>query len=396
MRILTVTSKYRPALGGLELAVQELTARWQAAGHEVVIVTSRHQRRLPAYEQLDGIPVHRLFFTWRLPERPTRLALAKHALLLLLAPLVFLQLLLITRRFSPDVVNLHMAGSPTPYVWLLSRLLGKRLVVSLHGADVQELATMSPFRRRLVRSLLRHATAVTLNSHALLAQAAAILPGLTRKSLVTGNGITHQQLVAYEYQPHRRYIACVARLVPTKGVDVLISAFSMIADYWPNLDLLIAGDGSERERYQQMIAAKGLEQRVRLLGAVCHDQALALMKGAAIQVIPSREEAFGLVALEALDQGQTVIASKVGGLAEILSDVPGVRLVPPDNPTALACALVEARVGDIPLHAGKPRADVLGYYTWERIAALYLDIFGIDCIRPYSPGSASSAAQHAS
>ena len=134
-----------------------------------------------------------------------------------------------------------------------------------------------------------------------------------------------------------RPVACfTGRLTRQKGVHVLLAAWRMVREQLPDAQLLIAGDGPER-RALEAAAPAG----VTFLGAVPHEQLDHSTAAAWIQVVPSAGfEGLGLAAVEAMMRGLAVIASRIGGLSEVVRpDVTGV-LVEPNDPAQLSTALL--------------------------------------------------------
>lgn len=125
---------------------------------------------------------------------------------------------------------------------------------------------------------------------------------------------------------------CIARLSPEKGVDVLVQAAADL----PDVSLLIAGDGPQRDALQTH-----LSPNVRLLGRL--PDIRTLLAAINVLVVPSRAEGQGIVALEAMAAYVPIIASRVGGLAEMLTDGETALLVPAGDPAALALALARLR-----------------------------------------------------
>ena len=136
------------------------------------------------------------------------------------------------------------------------------------------------------------------------------------------------------YEGKSARLLAIGRLIPIKGLDVLLEAFALARARIPSLTLEIAGDGALREQLEAM-AGDG----VTFLGRV--DPIGPAIERAAVVVVPSRGEGFGMVALEAMERGRAVIASTVGGLPELV--VPGETgvLVPVESVDALAEAIVE-------------------------------------------------------
>ena len=125
-------------------------------------------------------------------------------------------------------------------------------------------------------------------------------------------------------------------LVPRKGLDVLLEALARLP---ANVRLCIAGEGPEREALEARAVAIGVEGRVTWLGR--REDLPDLLAASDLFVMPSRAEGLGIAALEAMTAGRAVVASRVGGLGELVVDGETGRLVPPEDPEALAGALGE-------------------------------------------------------
>jgi glycosyltransferase involved in cell wall biosynthesis len=139
-----------------------------------------------------------------------------------------------------------------------------------------------------------------------------------------------------------RVLLSVGALRPAKGQDLLLQAVAIVRQRVPNVRLRIAGEdwagGNYRARLLTDIAALKLADCVELLGQ--RTDIASLMAAADACVIPSRSESFGLVALEAMQQSKPVVAFAVGGLQEIVVHEQTGLLVPPENASALADALI--------------------------------------------------------
>jgi glycosyltransferase involved in cell wall biosynthesis len=157
-------------------------------------------------------------------------------------------------------------------------------------------------------------------------------------------------------------LLCIGRLIPIKGHRVLLEAFAAARAEVPELTLDLAGTGPLE---QKLRAAAG--EGVRFLGHVAPVQ--PLIEQAAIVVVPSLGEGFGMVALEAMERGRAVIAASVGGLPEILGDA-GV-LVPSGEVEPLRAAIVE-------LARDRPRIEALGAAGRKRALAEFSETRCID------------------
>ncbi|SPP63640.1 glycosyltransferase family 4 protein [Nitrospira lenta] len=127
------------------------------------------------------------------------------------------------------------------------------------------------------------------------------------------------------------------RLVSEKGVDVLLHAFARVVRDLPEAQLLLAGEGPERAKLAALAEQLNISKQVTFLGHLSKGDMERAFSQAWVQVVPSRwAEPFGLVAVEAMMRATAVIASRMGGLEEILHDGETGYLVPPNDPHQLA------------------------------------------------------------
>jgi glycosyltransferase involved in cell wall biosynthesis len=235
--------------------------------------------------------------------------------------------------------------------------LRQPLVAIAHGGDVFTLRRLGLLRPMLAALHRRRARLVFVAEH-LRAIARDAAPGLAAwldGATIQPMGIALERFTRLDRAPAAPPIVLVvARLVPIKGVDVALAAMAHVRT---PARLVIAGDGPLRA------SLSGAE----LVGAVTADQRDQLLRRAAAVVVPSRVLASGrtegtpLIALEALAAGVPVIASAVGGLR----DLPAVRLVPPDDPRALAAAI------DHTLASPPPAAALsasVAHLAWREVA----------------------------
>ena len=378
MRILLIAARYFPHRGGLETLVYHLAREFAQTGHEVFIVTNRYPRTLPANEVVDDVPIRRLQFLYpRLAYLKTRrldLWLAGY----IYFPLTLIQFFMIMLRFRPDVVDLHYLGSPALFLWILHHVSRFRLVISFHGGDVDGEPYLTRFNRWLFQALSGRADRVTSCSQVLLEQASTLVPEISSKALVIHNGVDVELFMnSAPYRHTRPYLLGVGQLAYHKGFDVLVSAFAKIKQSFSGVDLLIAGHGQQRPALLTQIQTEGLSGRAHLLGAVSQEQVAALMQGCLCVVIPSRREPFGIVALEAMVTGKSIIAARVGGLVEVLA---GAELlwISPDDSASLAEALMQALNGRVNSEATLEKNRLKASdYSWSKVCENYLDVLAV-------------------
>lgn len=314
MRVILITPEY-PACGpsyGIGRYVSDLAAELVLHGHAVRVLVAADDG---CYVCTVGSPPQR-----RAPACP-------HLILRPLACRSWLQREL--HAFAPEIVDAPNWGG------LSSTLAGP-------WATVVRLSTSagdSAFRRTAVRRWLslaweriavRRATGVIADSHAMAAVGERIY----------GRRCDAVHLHAYRgtiapLSPRRDAVLFVGRLELRKGIDVLLDAWPAVLAKEPGAQLHVVG--SDKGGFAARISAAA---GVTWHGFVDDAKLAQLRATCRIQVIPSRFESFGLVALEAWAAGMSVVASAVGGLPEVIGD--GGLLVPPEDPAALAACLIQA------------------------------------------------------
>jgi len=150
----------------------------------------------------------------------------------------------------------------------------------------------------------------------------------------------------------------VARLTPQKGLFELVEAAALVAAAEPRARFVIAGEGGLRAELEAAIAAAGLGDTVRLAGARPPEEIAGWLGAADLFLLPSREEGLPLALLEAMAAGLPAVATRVGGVAEVIQEGYGGWLVPPARPAVLAEAVIRA-LADRPalVAAGKAARD---------------------------------------
>jgi glycosyltransferase involved in cell wall biosynthesis len=189
---------------------------------------------------------------------------------------------------------------------------------------------------------------------------------------VEGFEIVHYGISARDgvrpYSGTEPRLLCIGRLIPIKGHLVLLRALAQARSRVPGLALDVAGRGPLEPALKEFARELGVEEAVRFLGFVSPVQ--KAVEQAAVVVVPSLGEGFGMVALEAMERARPVIASAVGGLPEIVSHRRTGLVVEPGDAEALADAMAEL-AGDLTLaaamgEAGRERA--VSEFTPERSA----------------------------
>ena len=258
-------------------------------------------------------------------------------------------LVALIRRHRIQLVHLQGFGSSL-FGRMAAQLTGIPAIVHVHADHRSETGGYPAFVRRLDR-LLATRTAHVLAVSESVAEFAIEEQGFRPEQItVCRNSIDRQRFrpataveravarTTFGLPANAPVVACVARLNEVKGVDILVAAWTYVAAALPDAVLLLVGDGPQRGALQQQVAGTSWERNVRFAG-YRSDVETALW-AADLVVVPSRGEGLSLAALEAMGVGLPVVASRVGGIPEVVQDGTTGILVPPEAPEELARAVV--------------------------------------------------------
>ncbi len=168
-------------------------------------------------------------------------------------------------------------------------------------------------------------------------------------------------------------ILCVARQYPRKHVADLLRAMPALRRAVPRARAIIAGDGPEHANLRALAGELGLGQAVRFTGALPDDQLAQLYRQADVFCLPSVQEGFGIVFLEAMACGLPVVATRSAAIPEVVPDRAAGLLVPPSDPPALAGALTELlQSPQLRAEYGQSGQEHVAQFDWPRVADLFL------------------------
>ena len=225
---------------------------------------------------------------------------------------------------------------------------------------------------------LRRADGLVACSAAVLAELSEILLSAAERCRLVYNGVPIPARAPSPPVVTPPRLLVVSRLAPEKGVDTALTAFARVRSAFPGARLVIGGDGPERERLRQRADDLGVGDAVDFPGRVAPAEVLGLLDAASLVLVPSRAEAFGLVAIEAALMQRPVVASRVGGLREVVADGLTGLLVSAGDAGAMAEAAIallgdEARCRRLGL-AARARAQTL--FSHDRYVDGYAEQYG--------------------
>jgi glycosyltransferase involved in cell wall biosynthesis len=387
LRVGMVASLFPPSIGGIQSHTLRLGQKLVERGVEVHVLT-RMQPGLASFERMGGVRVHRVGVA------RARGAAGSAAFIAAAVPAAAW----LARRL--DVLHAHQLLSPATVGLLASALAGVPLVVNPHACgaigDVGVLSASRTGRLRL-QAIVRNADAFVAVSRTIRAE--LIEAGAPPDAIWSiGNGVDTDRFSPALDEERRRLrrvlglpgcplVVYTGRLSREKGVDVLVDAWPRLLERVPSARLCLVGAGAEEGRLAEQARARGVEGAIIFAGAVT--DVAPHLRAADAAVLPSRTEGMPLALLEAMSCALPVVATRVGGSAEVLDDGVIGRLVPPDRPDALAAGLAEALLEHVPSgHRGAAaRARVLAEHGLDRIAGRFLELYQAVTARRGSVGA---------
>jgi glycosyltransferase involved in cell wall biosynthesis len=284
------------------------------------------------------------------------------------------------RSFPFEVIHAHFTY---PDGWVgahLARRYDVPLVITEH-ASWQGWAPTSPIvRRQALWALSRSRFHVSVGS-ALRHEIAGLADDAEKLRVIpcgVDGGVFGLPPAGTVHHPAQ--LLFVGAVRPVKGLDVLLRALRRLAEQGRPERLVVVGDPYFRtyaRAYQaarELAAELGVADRVDFVGGKNQQEVARYMQQSAAVVLPSRRETLGMVLVEALACGTPVVATRCGGPADIVAEEVG-RLVPPEDPAALAAAIADVVDRRDSYCPARLRRHALERFAWERVAEQYRDLY---------------------
>ncbi len=297
------------------------------------------------------------------------------------------------RLRAADVVFATWAYPDGCAAILAARALNKPCVVKVHGSDVN-VVLRNGAARALAARILPMADAVVAVSRPLLEELVRI--GVPRERVhLVANGVDGAVFYPRDRAAARRdlgiaedarLVLFVGRLEPQKGIHELLNAFDQVRARVPRASLALVGEGVSMSKVRARVESWG-DGAGRLLGARPHAEVAKWMGACDVMTLPSWAEGTPNVVLEALASGRPVVASRVGGIPDLLPDQRAGAVVPPRDEQALAGALASAL--ERPWDGAEVQA--FGPWSWEESAGALCRVLAR--VHEQARGRAQSRAQ---
>jgi len=292
--------------------------------------------------------------------------------------------------FDFDLIDAHYFYPDGVAAALLARWLGKPLAISARGSDLNVLG-----QHPLARHLMLWAAGQAHASIGVCSALTDILRGWgadPKRLHVLRNGVDLQRFRPLPQAEARSRLGLngaplllsVGNLVEVKGHDLTMDALALLTPQHAGAVLCIVGDGPLRERLQAHAVARGVADRVRFVGRIANDQLADWYSAADLLVLASRSEGWANVLLESMACGTPVVATDVGGSAEVVAHLDAGRIVGRRDATSMAQAMEQL------LAAAPDRTLVRRYaegFGWEGTTRAQLALF-----RDITAGARQTAA----
>ncbi len=319
-RILFWTELFWPHVGGIEKFSEALIFKLIPKGFEFVMITSQLPNT-PEEEHYRGLQIHRL---------PLRKGVSG-SLESFRESIVKIHK--IKNEFKPHLSHLNTHGPSFIYHWMTRETATHPTLFTFHF-DAPETAPES------LDKILRISAHVSAVSHDTLKKATHAFPHIVDKSTVIYNGLPLPPS-PQNFSGHPFRFLCWGRLAENKGFDIALRAFAKVVAKFPEARLTLGGTGHYEEPLRELRNKLHLESSVEMPGLLDAERLEKEIASCTAVLVPSTEqECFGLVALEAMQRGRPVLASRYGGLTEVVSDSVNGFLLPPGNVDALAEAMI--------------------------------------------------------
>lgn len=375
-RVLICSTDYLPHIGGAELAVHEIAKRLVLQGFVFDLITARLETGLPYYEFIDGVHVHRVGFGFWFDK--------------FLLPVLGLLKYVSLRRRPYDMVWSLMASQGSVLASFISFFSKSKVVLTLQEGDDEEhlerYAGGNPFVYKIFiqpwhRLVFKRAHHITVISNYLKERARK----WSRAPVdLVPNGVHISQFAHVDNQlvtdikklynlEDKKVIVSVSRLVKKNNIPLLIKALPYLDE---QIILLLVGDGSERVDLEKLVSNLRLEQRVVFVGGVAPGLVPVYLHASDIFARVSLSEGLGSAFLEAFAAGTPVIASREGGITDIVIDKETGLCVDPQDEKGFADAVKHILTDE---HLRRNLIDnghvFVQKYTWDSVSEQMRHVF---------------------
>ncbi|MFC3750511.1 glycosyltransferase family 4 protein [Paenibacillus sp. GCM10012306] len=311
LKILIVLNYYYPYISGLSECAKSL-AEELAKEHDVTVLTAKHEKNLPEYEEINGVKIERANLLFKISKGYISLDFFNKYYKL---------------QKAADIVNLHL---PMAEAAIVSHLTSKEKLILTYQCDVNLPKSLTNsvivnLMDRSSRASFKRAKKIVVSSYD-YAQSSRVLPKFKDKWLeIHPTSSFYKEFENSRNRTNRdaTYVGFCGRIVEEKGIDILLQAAPIVKEALPDVKFLIAGDYTNvagGSIYEELKTRIGWDETyVSFLGKLSTDRLIEFYYSLDLFVLPSTNslEAFGMVQVEAMLAGVPVVASDLPGVREI-------------------------------------------------------------------------------
>lgn len=342
-RVMIVIPYFYPKTGGLENYAYNIAKGLSTDYNwEVTVITSNHTENSYQEEIIEKIKIYRLPSLIKASNTPIN-------------PFWSTKIKKIIKKEKPDVINGH---TPVPFISDVSARIAKELHIPFVLTYQNDLIKESYLLQKIIdlyyfilgKKTIKEASKIIATSEGYVKQSKYLSP-YHKKTIIIPPGISKQKHTTGKKLPLRheksdKVLLFVGQMDKThrhKGVDVLLLAFKKIVKQLPSSKLILVGKGNALDEYKKLSSDLGIQNHIHFTGYVDDSTLQGIYQQADIVVLPSTSdsEGFGMVLLEAYAAKKPVVASRIGGIVNIVQDKKTGLLAEPKSTTDLAKKIME-------------------------------------------------------
>jgi glycosyltransferase involved in cell wall biosynthesis len=287
----------------------------------------------------------------------------------------------IYEQFKFDIIHAHVALPDGDAAMLLNNKYKKPLIVTIHGQDLQHTLYLNKKAVESLKQVFLSVDKIITISSKLKNIAINAFPFCNNKVSVINNGVPPEVIIKDECQTENSYkaktIMSVSSLTTTKGIDLNLKAISILIKKYPDLKYVVIGDGIEMAKLKKLTIDLDLNGSVTFLGQLNHNEAMKKIAESDIFSLPSWNEGFGVVYIEAMALEKPVIACVGEGITDVIEHGKNGFLVKPKDIEDLVKIIDYLlsnseeckKIGEL------ARQTVVENYTWGKNAERTLTIY---------------------
>jgi len=288
----------------------------------------------------------------------------------------------IYQEFQFDLIHAHVA-LPDGYAGMkIAQKYKKTLIVNIHGQDFKQNIFKNKKCKKNIEKAKNISEKTIVVSKKLKKIGEKYLQVNKDKIIVVSNGINMRDIYTEKNKNIQEYkgkkvILSVSHLIKTKGIDLNLKAINKLKQKYPDIIYLIIGKGKEKKNLEELVNKLNLQNMVKFIGEISHYEVMEYMASCDIFSLPSWNEAFGVVYIEAMAQGKPVIGCQGEGIEDFVENGKTGMLVKPKDVDSIVKVMDYLLSNPDEARAMGQRAHkfVLENYTWGKNAERTIEVY---------------------